>query len=162
MTNGTAAAMIISDLIQEIENPWAATFDGTRTSLAHGLADVVSANLEVAKHFVGDRISTSGRPSPADLEPGTGAVISSGGEKVATYVDESGLLHTVSATCTHLGCLVAFNTAERSWDCPCHGSRFDVDGRVLQGPAIKELAVRRPPSRPSSDEDGSELEGDSI
>jgi glycine/D-amino acid oxidase-like deaminating enzyme/nitrite reductase/ring-hydroxylating ferredoxin subunit len=162
MTNGTAAAMIISDLIQEIENPWAATFDGTRTGLAHGLADVVSANLEVAEHFVGDRISTSGRPSPADLEPGTGAVISSGGEKVATYVDESGLLHTVSATCTHLGCLVAFNTAERSWDCPCHGSRFDVDGRVLQGPAIKELAVRRPPSRPSSDEDGSELEGDSI
>jgi len=80
---------------------------------------------------------------------------------VATFVDESGLMHTVSATCTHLGCLVSFNAAERSWDCPCHGSRFDVDGRVLQGPAIKDLAVKRPPSRPAGEE-GSEDETDPL
>jgi glycine/D-amino acid oxidase-like deaminating enzyme/nitrite reductase/ring-hydroxylating ferredoxin subunit len=158
MTNGTVAAMIISDLIEETENQWAATFDSTRTGLAHGLVDVLGANLEVAKHFVGDRISTGRRSAAGDLEPGTGAVGSSDKEAVAAFLDESGLLHTVSATCTHLGCLVSFNTAERSWDCPCHGSRFDVDGRVLQGPAIKDLAVKRPPGRSSTGDDGGDRE----
>jgi Rieske Fe-S protein len=158
MTNGTVAAMIISDLIEETENQWAATFDSTRTGLAHGLVDVLGANLEVAKHFVGDRISTGRRSAAGDLEPGTGAVGSSDKEAVAAFLDESGLLHTVSATCTHLGCVVSFNTAERSWDCPCHGSRFDVDGRVLQGPAIKDLAVKRPPGRSSTGDDGGDRE----
>lgn len=158
MTNGTAAAMIIADLIEGVDNPWAATFDATRTSIAHGLADAVSANLEVAKHFVGDRISTIGRPPIAELEPGTGAVTSSGGEALASFLDDAGVLHTVSATCTHLGCLVTFNTAERSWDCPCHGSRFDIDGRVLQGPAVKDLRVRSARPRASSEDDGVEKE----
>lgn len=154
MTNGTAAAMIIADLIEGIENPWAATFDATRTSIARGLGDVVSANLKVAKHFVGDRISAIGRSPVTELEPGTGAVSWSGAETVASFLDEAGVLHTVSATCTHLGCLVSFNTAERSWDCPCHGSRFDIDGRVLQGPAIKDLATRSDPPRPPSGDGG--------
>lgn len=154
MTNGTLAAMIISDLVTETPSPWAETFDSTRTGLGHGLAAVVAANLEVAKHFVGDRIPPIFR-TPADLASGTGAVVLSDGEKVAAFRDDSGLLHTVSATCTHLGCLVSFNTAERSWDCPCHGSRFDVDGKVLQGPATKNLALKDSASGPSTDdEDG--------
>ena len=66
-----------------------------------------------------------------------------GVEKVAAYRDEAGGLHAVSAVCTHLGCVVQWNGAEKSWDCPCHASRFDVDGRVLQGPAVKDLGRRR-------------------
>jgi Rieske Fe-S protein len=77
---------------------------------------------------------------------------------VAAFRDQSGVLHTVSATCTHLGCLVSFNNAEQSWDCPCHGSRFDVDGRVLHGPAIKDLAVKQPKSPSSTDEEGGDTE----
>ena len=153
MTNGTLAAMIISDLVAGTANPWAETFDSTRAGLAHGLFDVVAANLKVAEHFVGDRIPPIFR-TPNDLSSGTGAVVLVDGQKVAAFRDESGLLHTVSATCTHLGCLVSFNSAERSWDCPCHGSRFDVDGHVLHGPATKDLAVKEPASEMSSDDEG--------
>ena len=80
-------------------------------------------------------------PSSATGEGGT---VELDGEKVAAYRDDTGRLHAVTAACTHLGCLVTFNTAERSWDCPCHGSRFDVDGRVLAGPATKDLEIRQP------------------
>jgi Rieske Fe-S protein len=68
-----------------------------------------------------------------------GGIVDVHGEHVGAYRDETGELHTVAATCTHLGCRLAFNTAERSWDCPCHGSRFDVEGRVIQGPATRDL-----------------------
>ena len=151
MTNGTLAAMLISDLIEGTANPWAETFDSTRAGLAHGLGDVVAANLKVAKHFVGDRIGGIFRTAD-DLAAGAGAVVLLDGRKVAAFRDDAGELHTVSATCTHLGCLVSFNTAERSWDCPCHGSRFDVDGNVLHGPATKNLAVKEPASESTDDE----------
>jgi Rieske Fe-S protein len=153
MTNGTLAAMIISDLVEGTANPWAETFDSTRTGLGHGLVDVVSAGIDFAKHFVGDRIGPIFRTAD-DLPSGTGAVVLSDGQKVAAFRDDAGELHTVSATCSHLGCLVSFNTAERSWDCPCHGSRFDIDGNVLHGPATKSLAVKEPGSESSTDEEG--------
>lgn len=142
MTNGTVAAMIISDLIEGTPNDWADTFDSTRIAPVQGLRGVLAGNLEVAKHFVGDRIGSVDRSDASELQPGSGAVVSLNGEKVAAFRDDNGQIHAVSATCTHLGCQVSFNTAERSWDCPCHGSRFDVDGHVLQGPAIKELPSR--------------------
>jgi glycine/D-amino acid oxidase-like deaminating enzyme/nitrite reductase/ring-hydroxylating ferredoxin subunit len=142
MTNGTVAAMIISDLIADLPNDWADTFDSTRIAVAQGLAGVVTANLEAAKHFVGDRIASRDRIEAADLRPGSGGVVSLNGEKVAAYRDDGGQIHAVSAVCTHLACQVSFNTAERSWDCPCHGSRFDVEGRVLAGPAVKALAPK--------------------
>ena len=93
----------------------------------------------MAKRFVGDRVSSLGGPSVDDLGPGEGAVVRIDGAAVAAYRDEHGVVHTVSAVCTHMACLVAFNTAEKSWDCPCHGSRFDYRGRVLSGPAVKDL-----------------------
>lgn len=142
MTNGTVAAMIISDLIEETPNDWADTFDSTRIAVAQGLGGVVTGNLEAARHFVGDRIGSLDRIDAADLRAGSGEVVSLNGEKVAAYRDDDGLIHAVSAVCTHLGCQVSFNTAERSWDCPCHGSRFDVEGRVLAGPAVKDLASK--------------------
>ncbi|MGH8927970.1 MAG: FAD-dependent oxidoreductase [Acidimicrobiia bacterium] len=140
MTNGTAAAMMISDLITDVPNEWVNTFDSTRIGLAQGLAETVTANLEVARHYLGDRLNSMGRIDANELPVGSGAVVSLNGEKVAAFRDEGGQIHAVSATCTHLGCQVAFNTAERSWDCPCHGSRFDMDGHVLQGPAVRDLA----------------------
>ena len=74
-----------------------------------------------------------------NLAPGEGTVAHVGGKAVAAFRDDDGVLQTCSAVCTHLGCLVNFNPAERSWDCPCHGSRFAIDGSVIEGPAIKNL-----------------------
>ena len=105
---------------------------------------IVHDNVEVAKHFVGDRLGNVHPPSVDTLQPGEGGIASVDGEKVAAFRDDDGGLHCVSATCTHLGCLVSFNTAERSWDCPCHGSRFDAEGAVLTGPATEPLKLREP------------------
>ena len=138
MSNGTAAAMIISDRILGRDNAWSEAFDSTRLAPKQSLKSLVQENLEVGKRFIGDRF---GRTPPAtELAPGTGGLVEFDGETVAAYRDDEGELHAVSPICTHLGCRVAFNTAERSWDCPCHGSRFGVDGRVLNGPAVKDLS----------------------
>jgi len=143
MSNGVASALILADLVQGRPNPWAETFDSTRIAPRQSAKDVLSANVDVAKRFVGDRVSSLRSDQDADaLQPGTGGIVSLDGTTVAGFRDEDGTLHAVSATCTHLGCQVAFNTAERSWDCPCHGSRFDIDGHVLQGPATKDLLPR--------------------
>jgi glycine/D-amino acid oxidase-like deaminating enzyme/nitrite reductase/ring-hydroxylating ferredoxin subunit len=139
MTNGTAAAMILKDLITETANPWSEAFDSTRLAPGASVKSLVAENLDVGKRFVADRLRTW-RPRPAsELKPGEGGVVEMAGEPVAAFRDESGAIHAVSPNCTHLGCRVTFNTAERSWDCPCHGSRFDVDGKVLQGPAVADL-----------------------
>lgn len=139
MTNGTAAAMILSDLIQGRANPWAVTFDSTRVALRQSVRKLVSENLDVAKHYVGDRLASLRAPSIEDLPPGSGGLVDRAGETVAAFRGDDGSVRAVSATCTHLGCRVNFNTAERTWDCPCHGSRFDLGGRVLEGPAVKDL-----------------------
>ena len=95
-----------------------------------------------ARRFVGDRI-VNGDPMPASqLAPGEGRVLQADGEKTAVYRDDAGELHGVSPVCTHMGCLVEFNRGERTWDCPCHGSRFDAGGHVLHGPAKRNLKVR--------------------
>ena len=139
MSNGVASGLILSDLVQGRHNPWAEAFDATRAKPKQSAKDVLTANVDVAKRFIGDRLATLHTPDADALEPGNGGIVSLDGETVAAFRDDDGTLHAVSPTCTHLGCRVTFNTAERSWDCPCHGSRFDVDGCVLQGPAIKDL-----------------------
>jgi glycine/D-amino acid oxidase-like deaminating enzyme/nitrite reductase/ring-hydroxylating ferredoxin subunit len=143
MTNGTVAAMIISDLITGVPNPWAATFDSTRAAIVEGGPGALIAAFEFVRHFVGDRIKNARRPTADELEPGQGGLVSIEGKQAAAFRDEGGHIHALSATCTHLGCQLAFNTADRSWDCPCHGSRFDIEGRVLQGPAVKNLPARK-------------------
>jgi glycine/D-amino acid oxidase-like deaminating enzyme/nitrite reductase/ring-hydroxylating ferredoxin subunit len=140
MTNGTAAAMIIADLIQGVENAWTDTFDATRIAVKQSAGGVLRENIDVAKHFVGDRLGSMNARDVGSLAGGQGAIASLDGDKVAAYRDDDGTLHCVSTTCTHLGCQVACNSAECTWDCPCHGSRFDIDGRVLQGPAVEDLA----------------------
>jgi glycine/D-amino acid oxidase-like deaminating enzyme/nitrite reductase/ring-hydroxylating ferredoxin subunit len=144
MTNGTAAAVMLTDVIAGRANPWAEAFDSTRLAPGASIKKLVTENLDVGKRFVADRIRTW-RPRPVEeLAPGEGDIVGLDGDPVAAFRDDDGTLHAVAASCTHLGCRLAFNTAERSWDCPCHGSRFDVDGHVLQGPAIKDLAPRSP------------------
>jgi nitrite reductase/ring-hydroxylating ferredoxin subunit len=139
MTNGTVAARILADRILGRDNPWADTFTATRMAPGASAADFLRENLGVAQHFVADRLAALRAPTAETLAPGEGGIARYDGARAACYRDEEGSLHAVAMTCTHLGCQVTFNTAERTWDCPCHGSRFDVEGRVLEGPAVRNL-----------------------
>ncbi len=142
MTNGTLAAILLRDLIAGTANEWADLYDPSRASLSRGLQPFVRENMKVAAHWLGDRLT--GGTDIDDLAPGeAGIVLRDGGEHVAAYRDEEGTMHAVSASCTHLGCLVSWNNAERTWDCPCHGSRFGIDGQVLAAPAVHPLPTRR-------------------
>jgi Rieske Fe-S protein len=107
---------------------------------------MLKLQAKVAGHLVGDRVRRSHVDSVADVEAGTGAVLRVAGERCAVYRDDAGNVHAVSARCTHLGCIVSFNDAETAWECPCHGSRFAVDGSVIQGPAIHPLAPQQLPA----------------
>lgn len=139
MTNSHVAAMILSDLILGRDNSWSALFAPSRFKPLTSAKDLITENLNVAKEFVSDRISTPKAGSKDELPEKSGEVVEWNGEKIALYKDDKGATHAVSAVCTHMGCLVHWNTAERSWDCPCHGSRFNYDGQVIQGPANQDL-----------------------
>ncbi|HWD02090.1 MAG TPA: FAD-dependent oxidoreductase [Amycolatopsis sp.] len=139
MTGGTAAGQVLAARILGEDHPAADLFDPGRLDLRSAF-DLVKDNLIVGRHLVGDHVSALSQDRSLDqIGAGKGAVVRTGAELVAAYRDEDGKLHTAGAHCTHLGCLVAFNDAEKTWDCPCHGSRFDVDGAVIQGPAVKPL-----------------------
>lgn len=139
ITNGTAAAMILSDIVTDRDNPWADFFDARRIKPVAGGKEFVKGQAEVAGHLVGGYLAS--KPKSFDeLGNGEGAVLKIDGHNVAGYRDEAGRLHAVSAVCTHMGCLVGWNETDRSWDCPCHGSRFEPDGTIIHGPAVKPLA----------------------
>jgi glycine/D-amino acid oxidase-like deaminating enzyme/nitrite reductase/ring-hydroxylating ferredoxin subunit len=142
MTGGIMAGSLLTAQITGEEREWSGLYDPRRLKPAVREAPTfLKTQAKVAGHFVGDRL----RPSPPveSLPPGEGAVVRADGHhRLAVYRDDDGNLHGVSARCTHLGCLVAFNSAERAWECPCHGSRFDTDGKVIQGPATKPLEQR--------------------
>jgi Rieske Fe-S protein len=135
MTNGTVSGMLLRDLILGRENPWADVFDPNRLPLK-AVGPLVSQNADAVSHLVGDRFQAGSEES---LAPGEGAILETEDGKLAVYKDESGASHRLSPLCTHLGCTVAWNPAERTWDCPCHGSRFATDGAVLHGPAVQPL-----------------------
>ena len=139
MTGGTAAALLFSDLLLGRDNRWATLFDPNRLTVRASAPRLVKENLQAGLRFVGDRLTKPGRRTADDLRPGEGDIVRLNDERVAGYRDQDGTLHAVSPTCTHLGCQLNFNAAERSWDCPCHGSRFAPDGSVLQGPAVHRL-----------------------
>jgi glycine/D-amino acid oxidase-like deaminating enzyme/nitrite reductase/ring-hydroxylating ferredoxin subunit len=137
MTHGTIAGILLTDLIVGRENAWAKVYDPSRLPL-RALAKYTQENLNTAAQFK-DWVTPGEVDSVSEIEPGSGAIVRRGVAKVAAFRDDDGSLVELSATCTHLGCIVHFNSSERSWDCPCHGSRFDVYGRVLNGPAISNL-----------------------
>ncbi|MFC5461818.1 FAD-dependent oxidoreductase [Massilia niabensis] len=137
MTHCTAGAMLVTDLIAGRANPWQAIYDPGRKGV-HGIRDFVAEQANIMTQY-GDWFTGGEVESAAAIAPGEGAIVREGMHKLAMYRDAAGDLHALSATCTHLGCVVHWNSAERSWDCPCHGSRFDVEGRVLHGPAARAL-----------------------
>jgi glycine/D-amino acid oxidase-like deaminating enzyme/nitrite reductase/ring-hydroxylating ferredoxin subunit len=139
ITNGTVAALILANLAQDREHHWAPLFNPNRLDLRASASTLLKENAEVGFHFVGDRLRRRGTRPIEDLAPGEGDIVSHDGEKVAGYRDDNGNLVAVSTRCTHLGCQVNWNAAERSWDCPCHGSRFAPGGEVLHGPAVHRL-----------------------
>jgi glycine/D-amino acid oxidase-like deaminating enzyme/nitrite reductase/ring-hydroxylating ferredoxin subunit len=142
LTGGTFAAMILQQQIGGGgEHPWAATFAPNRVSL-RSTPKLASMNARVGADFVGDRLKSPEAAREEDVPRGEARVVRDGLGRKGVYRDEAGEVHAVSMRCTHLGCLVRFNAAETSWDCPCHGSRFDVDGRVLEGPAVDPLERR--------------------
>jgi Rieske Fe-S protein len=137
LSTSMVAAAIIADAIAGRNHDAADLFDATRQVPTIG-RDIVTNNVKVAVRFVGDRLRA--RSSPADnVEPGAGQVVRIGRHMVAVAQTDDGVRHTLDARCTHLGCLVRFNDAEKTWDCPCHGSRFALDGAVLDGPARRPL-----------------------
>jgi glycine/D-amino acid oxidase-like deaminating enzyme/nitrite reductase/ring-hydroxylating ferredoxin subunit len=140
MTNGTTAGRMIADLIDGRSNPWAEAFDASRIAGPLTSRATYVQNLDaVAGHLVGDRLRTLSPPDAESLRPGEGGIVRLDGHKVAAYRHQDGRLTALSPVCRHVGCLVSFNTAERTWDCPCHGSRYTVDGRVIQGPSVHDL-----------------------
>ena len=137
MSHAVVAAMILEDQLQGRENPWSELYDPNRLKPMASASSFIKENVNVARRLVADRLTK--REDLADVGPGKGAVVSDGRRQLAAYRDEQGQLHTVSARCTHLGCIVSWNDADATWDCPCHGSRFGVDGEVLEGPAVEAL-----------------------
>ncbi len=139
-THAGATALLVADALDGEPAEWAAVFDPHRHRVsASTIREVVAGNVSVAGHLVGDRVSTRHPRTAEELEPDEGGIVDLDGTKVAAFRRSDGTLAARSATCTHLGCQVAWNAAETTWDCPCHGSRFDPDGTVVAGPAVLPL-----------------------
>jgi glycine/D-amino acid oxidase-like deaminating enzyme/nitrite reductase/ring-hydroxylating ferredoxin subunit len=146
MTNGTAAALMLRDVVLGQDNPWLTTFDARRAlTSVPPVAPFLKQNVQVAKLWLQGRLSGAEDGTPTDLQPGDAAILEVDGKQTAAFRDHDGCLHAVSAVCTHLKCTVAWNAGETSWDCPCHGSRFSHTGEVLHGPAITPLEPRELP-----------------
>lgn len=145
LSAGTAAAHAIAARIQGHDDEFRELWDPSRLGQLkpRGAARMALWNAETSAFLVGDRLRPAGRRGPDGLAPGEGRIVRHGGRRTAAFRDEEGVVHAHSPVCTHLGCEVHFNGAEQSWDCPCHGSRFDArDGSVLEGPAVRALAPR--------------------
>jgi Rieske Fe-S protein len=144
ITNGVAAAMMICDAINDRHNPWADLFNANRFKFLESTGKVLRAATHVAKTWTQDHLQTPRGARPETLAPGTATVTEVDGDKIAAWRDDDGILHRVSAVCTHMGCTVRWNDFARTWECPCHGSRFGINGEVLNGPAVRPLAKKPP------------------
>ena len=140
MTFGTLAAMMMTDAIAGRQNPWAELFDPGRAAIRRGLWEYIKENADYPYYMMRDRFAGAEGKSLRTVRRGQGKIIEHNGSKVAAYRGPDGVLSLRSAVCTHMGCLVGWNDAERTWDCPCHGSRFTTEGNVISGPAEKPLS----------------------
>jgi len=138
MTHGTIAGILITDLIAGRQCSWVPLYDPSRITLK-AASEFASENLNVAGQYVKGFVGLGNVDSVEDIMPGTGGVVRRGLREVAVYCDENGTRHELSAVCKHLGCIVDWNPVESTWDCPCHGSRFDKYGHVINGPANSDL-----------------------
>jgi nitrite reductase/ring-hydroxylating ferredoxin subunit len=146
ITNGTVAAIILTDMIAGRDNGWLRFFHATRVKPIAGVKEFIKGNLAVAGEMVGGYLARK-QHSLEELAPGNAAILKIDGDNVAAFRDDDGPIHLVSAVYTHMGCIVGWNETDHSWDCPCHGSRFDIHGEVIHGPAVKALQERKPNRR---------------
>jgi nitrite reductase/ring-hydroxylating ferredoxin subunit len=140
LTFGTLGAMMARDAMTGQPNPWRELFDVNRTRITKGLGNYLTENKDYAYYLIRDRFAGAKGKSLRTLRRGTGGILEVDGKRVAAYRDEDGTATLLSPKCTHLGCEVAWNDAESSWDCPCHGSRFTATGKVMGGPAEEPLS----------------------
>jgi Rieske Fe-S protein len=137
MTHGTIAGILLTDLILGRENSWTTLYDPSRKTF-RAAGTYAERVLNMAAQYT-DWVTGGDVSSVNEIAKDCGAVLRSGLTKVAVYRDEKGELHERSAVCPHLGCIIDWNPSEKTWDCPCHGSRFDKLGKVINGPANKDL-----------------------
>jgi glycine/D-amino acid oxidase-like deaminating enzyme/nitrite reductase/ring-hydroxylating ferredoxin subunit len=137
MTNSMVSAMLLRDLIVNGDSPWAPVYSPSRFTPGASVKNFIIENLNVAGKLIEGKLEYL--QENVEINPDEGEIIGVNGQRVGAYKDKEGKLHLVDTTCTHLGCEVEWNSAERSWDCPCHGSRFSVDGEVIEGPALDPL-----------------------
>jgi glycine/D-amino acid oxidase-like deaminating enzyme/nitrite reductase/ring-hydroxylating ferredoxin subunit len=138
MTTSLVSAKILADLIAGRKNDWVRLYKPGRFNLTASFLEIIELFIRVMKSY-GRYFRKEEKFKLSELEYNEGRVISFKNEKIAVYKDKNGKIQSHSAVCTHLGCIVAWNSTEKTWDCPCHGSRFRYDGTVLQGPAVKSL-----------------------
>ena len=139
ITNSTNAALMAADMILNKSNSYQSLFAPSRSAQADpAIKNMISYNTDVAKHLIKGKFSNE-EQSLHDLQPSEARIIRRNGKRIGVFKDEHNQLYAVDTTCTHLGCEVAWNQAELSWDCPCHGSRFNYKGEVINGPAVKAL-----------------------
>jgi glycine/D-amino acid oxidase-like deaminating enzyme/nitrite reductase/ring-hydroxylating ferredoxin subunit len=139
MAHGMVAGVLLKDLIMRRKNPWQELYDPNRFKPVAQGPKLIKENVNVAKEILSGYLSSMKKEVLSSVKKGKARVITIDKEKVAVYRDEKNSIHAVSAVCTHMGCIVNWNNAEKSWDCPCHGSRFSYKGKVVQGPAVKDL-----------------------
>ena len=137
MTHGTIAGILLTDLINGKDNTWSKLYDPSRITL-QVTGDYLKETANMAAQYT-DLISGGDVESARDIPNGEGASVSSGGRKIAAYREETGILYSYAAICPHLGCVIQWNADEKSFDCPCHGSRFTCKGKVINGPASSDL-----------------------
>jgi Rieske Fe-S protein len=138
MTHGTIAGILLTDLIQGRKNAWTTLYDPRRKTL-RALGEFTKENANVAIQYA-DWVTGGDVDSVEQIAPDEGGILRQGFSKVAVYRDSSGQITSCSAVCPHLGCIVQWNANQKTWDCPCHGSRFDAKGTVINGPANRNLA----------------------
>jgi Rieske Fe-S protein len=143
LTHGTIAGMLIPDIILKKKNKWEKLYSPSRFKIFSAAGDFLRNNLQVMMEYFRDIPTREEIAKLGKLETDEGVVAEIDGEKVAAFRDPEGQLHLVSAVCTHLQCIVRWNDEEKRWDCPCHGSRFTVDGKVINGPANTDLPYRK-------------------
>jgi Rieske Fe-S protein len=139
MTYSHVTALLLTDLVVNGKSRYEKLFDPNRIKPVAGFESFVKEAADVVAKFIGDRINKAKIKELSELAPGEAKVVKYEGDSIALYKDEKGGVHAVNPACTHVNCIVGWNNAEQTWDCPCHGSRFSMDGEVLNAPARKDL-----------------------
>jgi len=140
MMLGSIAGKILCDMVRRRPNRYEELFSPSRIKPIDSFKEFVKENADVVYHFVADRLSIHEIDYIKRLQPGTGKVVEFDGKKIAAYRDEQGNIHALNPVCTHAGCIVAWNGEEKTWDCPCHGARYTIEGDILTGPATRGLS----------------------